>query len=178
MKVAIDVHYDGDKAHTGCVVFENWHDNKPLEFKRITVAVTSAYRPGRFFERELPCLLAAIKDFRCRFDAIIIDGYVHLKKEAGKGLGTYLYESLPFQCAVIGVAKNPLKIADNFVAVTRGISKRPLFISSIGLPIDIAVRAIMAMHGHYRLPTLLKITDNIARGIFFKKNRLPQEFKL
>ncbi|HOP86568.1 MAG TPA: endonuclease V, partial [Syntrophorhabdaceae bacterium] len=97
MKVAIDVHYDRDNAHVGCVVFENWQDNNPLEFKRITLSIPSAYRPGRFFERELPCLLAAIKDFRCIFDTIIIDSYVHLKKEAGKGLGTYLYESLPFQ---------------------------------------------------------------------------------
>ncbi|HOJ43057.1 MAG TPA: endonuclease V [Syntrophorhabdaceae bacterium] len=174
MKAVIDAHYEDDKAHVACVVFENWQDCNPLELSRITMPVISPYRPGRFFERELPCLLAAIKGFRYKFDTIIIDGYVHLKKGIGKGLGTYLYESLPFPCIVIGVAKSPLKIADNFVAITRGGSKRPLFVSSIGCPADAAANAIISMHGNHRLPTLLKIADNIARGHFFNYRRLTQ----
>jgi deoxyribonuclease V len=99
------------------------------------------------------------------FEAIIIDGYVHLRADAGKGLGVHLFESLSYLTVVIGVAKNPLKVADHFVLINRGRSRKPLFVSAIGCSVDQAARSILSMYGPYRIPTLLKLADHHARAV-------------
>ena len=53
-----------------------------------TLSVPASYRPGRFYERELPGLLAVLQEAGEEFKTIVIDGYVHLKPHIGKGLGT------------------------------------------------------------------------------------------
>ncbi len=120
MKAALDVHYGRKGATAACVVFENWADAAPVEVHRTTVANPAGYRAGRFYERELPCLLAVLRTAGREFESIVIDGYVHLKPGAGKGLGQHLREALSYPVVVIGVAKNPLKVADRFVPVVRG----------------------------------------------------------
>lgn len=161
MKAAIDVYYERDKSIAGCVVFKDWQDSCPIETKRIVLPSAKEYRPGEFYVRELPCILSILKSIDYVFDTIIIDGFVHLKK--GKGLGTHLFESLPYPSSVIGVAKNPLKIADKYITIMRGKSKRPLFVSSIGCSLEYAAKSIVSMHGHHRIPTLLKLADTITR---------------
>ena len=79
------------------------------------------------------------------------------------GLGAHLQTSLPYATAVIGVAKNPLAVADRFVAITRGRSVKPLFVSAIGCGLTEATAAIAAMHGPFRIPTLLRKADRLAR---------------
>ncbi len=164
MKAALDVHYGRKGATAACVVFENWADAAPVEVHRTTVANPAGYRAGRFYERELPCLLAVLRTAGREFESIVIDGYVHLKPGAGKGLGQHLREALSYPVVVIGVAKNPLKVADRFVPVVRGRSAKPLFVSAAGCPPSAARKAILAMHGPYRIPTLLKLADRLARG--------------
>jgi len=164
MKAALDVHYGREGATAACVTFETWGDAAPVEVHRTTVADVAGYRPGRFYERELPCLLAVLRAAGREFEAIVIDGYVHLKPGAGKGLGQHLREALPYPAAVIGVAKNPLKVADRFVPVARGRSAKPLYVSAAGCPPDAARKAVLAMHGPYRIPTLLRLADQFARG--------------
>lgn len=161
MKVAVDVHYEKDKSIAACVIFEEWDDSNPVETKRIVLPSAREYRPGKFYIRELPCILSVLESTHYFFETIIIDGYVHLKK--GKGLGTHLFESLPYPSSVIGVAKNPLRIADRFLAIIRGKSKRPLFVSSIGCSLEYAAKSIARMHGDNRMPTLIKMADTIAR---------------
>ncbi len=164
MKAALDVHYDSDGSTAACVVFEKWTDSIPTDIIRTIGDRPSPYRPGRFFERELPCLMAVIERAGRRFDTIVIDGYVHLKAEVGKGLGVCLFESLSYAPAVIGVAKTPLEVADRFVPICRGKSRRPLFVSAMGCSMDYAAQSILGMHGPYRIPTLLKLADHHARG--------------
>lgn len=164
MKAAIDVHYETDRSIAACVIFKEWQDSIPCDFKRIVLPRAREYYPGRFYIRELPCILAVVERTEYPLDTIIIDGYVHLKK--GKGLGMYLFESLTYRPSVIGVAKSPLKIADHFMPITRGKSRRPLFISSIGCPVEYAASSIASMHGDFRVPTILKLADNLARGVF------------
>ena len=65
---------------------------------------------------------------------------------------------------VIGVAKNPLAIADRFVPVLRGRSRKPLLVSSINIPVQRAAALIAGMHGDHRLPLLIKTADQAARG--------------
>jgi deoxyribonuclease V len=164
MKAAMDVHYESGMSVAACVVFDNWQDNEPADLIRAIVRGASGYRAGRFYERELPCLISVLQKAYCGFDTIIIDGYVHLKPETGKGLGTYLFESLSYSTVVIGVAKNPLTIADQFVPIFRGRSRKPLFVSAIGCQAEQAARSILSMHGPYRIPTLLKLADRHARA--------------
>ena len=163
MKAALDVHYDRQRAVVSCVVFNTWLDSEPSEVIRAVVPPASQYRSGRFYERELPCLMSVLNQTRHQFGTIVIDGFVHLKADVGKGLGTHLFESLPYTAEVIGVAKNPLKVADRFVTINRGRSKKPLYVSAVGCPVEQAAKSIISMHGLYRIPTLLKLADQHAR---------------
>lgn len=163
MKAALDVHYEGERSIAACVVFANWLDSEPTEIIQVVGPSASRYRAGRFYERELPCLMSVLERANREFETLIIDGYVHLRAEVGKGLGVHLYESLSYAPAVVGVAKDPLKVADHFVPVSRGRSKRPLFVSAMGCSLDQAARSIVTMHGPYRIPTLLRLVDQYAR---------------
>ncbi len=164
MKAAVDVHYGREGATAVCVVFKFWEDAGPIKVYRTTIKTPAEYRPGRFYERELPCLLAVLRVAGREFESIVIDGYVHLRPGAGKGLGQHLREALPYPVAVIGVAKSFLKVADRFVPVLRGRSSQPLFVSAAGCPLKEARKAVGIMSGPYRIPTLLKLADTLARG--------------
>jgi deoxyribonuclease V len=165
MKAALDVHYAKGKAFAACIVFNTWLDSEPAETYRVVVPFPSRYRSGRFYERELPCLLAVLSHTKHRYSTIVIDGFVHLKESSGKGLGAHLHESLSYSTVVIGVAKSPLKIAEHFAPVFRGKSKKPLYISSAGCGVEEAARSILSMHGSYRIPTMLLLADQHARSI-------------
>jgi len=165
MKAALDVHYEIHRSIAACVVFDDWPDCGPAELIRVVVPGALEYRPGRFYERELPCLMSVLQLAGRQFGTIIIDGYVHLRDDAGKGLGVKLFESLPYSATVIGVAKNPLKVAGDFIEIHRGSSRKPLYISAIGCPVDQAARWVMGMHGPYRIPTLLRLADRHARSL-------------
>ncbi len=165
MKAALDVHYGCSRATASCVVFESWEDSSPAEVHRAVIPEAAGYRAGKFFERELPCLLAVLEAAGRGFDSIVIDGYVHLRAGAGKGLGQHLWEALGCETEVVGVAKTPLKIADRFVPVLRGWSIKPLFVSAAGCSLAAARKAVLSMHGPYRIPTLLRLTDQYARRV-------------
>lgn len=164
MKAVLDVHYARGEAHAACVVFEAWSDAAAAETFRTEVSDVQPYRPGRFFERELDPLMAVLELSGERFSHIVIDGFVHLK-DGKRALGGHLHEALPFPAVVIGVAKNPLAVADRFAPIFRGRSAKALYVSAIGCSLDEACRAIVGMHGPYRIPTLLRLADRIAREV-------------
>jgi deoxyribonuclease V len=159
----LDVHYQADGARAACVTFASWVDVEALQTYRVAVPGIRPYRPGRFFERELPPLLAVLEETGLEFSHIIIDGYVHLK-DSRMGLGAHLHQALLYPAAVIGVAKKPLAVADRFETIRRGRSSKPLFVSAIGCDLSDSAEAIARMHGPYRIPTLLRLADRIARG--------------
>jgi deoxyribonuclease V len=163
MKAAVDVHWRGCEAVAACVTFVAWRDAAPREQFRVKGPAAAPYRPGRFFERELPLLLKVLDRAGRPFRTIVIDGYVHLRPCRGKGLGMHLYEALPYRTAVIGVAKNLSRIADRFVPILRGRSRRPLYVSAVGCPLERAAQVVAAMHGPHRLPTLLRAGDRPGR---------------
>ncbi|UCD31718.1 MAG: hypothetical protein JSW04_03130 [Desulfobacterales bacterium] len=165
MKAALDVHYAKGKAYAACIVFNTWLDNEPTEIFEAVVPFSARYRSGRFYERELPCLLSVLNQTKHRYSTIVIDGFVHLKVSVGKGLGAHLYESLPYSSVVIGVAKSRSKAADCFIPIFRGRSKKPLYISSAGCDVEKAAKSILRMHGPNRIPTLLLLADQHARRI-------------
>jgi deoxyribonuclease V len=55
-------------------------------------------------------------------------------------------------------------MADRFVTIRRGRSTKPLFVSAVGWELENAAAAIAGMHGPYRIPTLLRLADRLARG--------------
>jgi deoxyribonuclease V len=165
MLVAVDVQYAKLAVVTAAVGFIEWSDPSSTLECVLRVGVTpEPYQPGGFYRRELPFLLEAVGlvQRHHRVDAVIVDGHAWLA--AGRpGLGARLYEALGARGAVIGVAKAAFAGGDA-VRVLRGASRRPLFVTAAGMSTDAAAEIVRGMHGPYRLPTLLKRADQLARG--------------
>ena len=158
MIVALDVDYGDAQTRTALVAFARWTDTTPAhELVELHPGAPAEYRPGHFFERELPHLLAILGGFAHPIDAVVIDGYVTLGDR--DGLGMHLHRAIARP--VVGVAKTRFASA-TAAEVIRGGSTRPLYVTDVGVP-DAAAR-IAAMHGEYRIPTLLKRADSLARG--------------
>lgn len=67
----------------------------------------------------------------------------------------------------MGVAKSPFKGSCKLVRkICRGGSKRPLFVSAIGIDVDEAARLVKGMSGEFRMPGLLKILDDETKTEF------------
>ena len=165
MIIAFDTYYFEDKAKTVGLQFENWEDTEASEIFEEIITGISPYVSGEFYKRELPCILSLLKKIDLTYcKAIIIDGFVVLDDEGTLGLGGYLYHELKEQIPIIGVAKNNFaKINYKKRAVLRGESKKPLYITSKGIDIDIASEKIQQMTGTYRFPDLLKKVDALGR---------------
>lgn len=175
MIVAVDVHYEADLARAAGVAFAAWTDEAERSSKVLERTVPADYKPGHFYERELPCILPIVRAFldegaidpRRAGDCVIIDGYVDLGPER-PGLGRVLFEALERRVLVVGVAKTEF-LADDpsrappSRAITRGESKSPLFVTSTG-DVDEAAALVRTMGGSYRIPTILKRVDRLARG--------------
>lgn len=91
----------------------------------------------------------------------------------GWGLGAHLFSAFG-QVPVIGVAKNPWRRAEHeqdvrhperrIIAITRGASKQMLYITSAGIDVAFAAKLMAAMHGRFRIPTLLAAVDRLVRS--------------
>jgi len=97
-------------------------------------------------------------------DILVVDGYVTLNDEGKKGLGGYLYEALEQRYPIIGIAKNEFSEKDSKRRkVLRGESIKPLYVTAIGIDVDEVCSEIERMHGEFRIPTLLKLVDQLSR---------------
>lgn len=167
MIVATDVHYLSDaEARAAAVVFERWEDAHPVATYAQMATGFAPYVPGRFYERELPCLMPLLHWVLAAhdIDTIVVDGYVDLG--GGPGLGRHLAHALAedeLRPRMVGVAKTQYDGAPA-EPVLRGESATPLWVTGGGMPNDEAGDHIRAMHGRFRLPTLLLLVDHIARG--------------
>lgn len=156
----MDVDYRSTGAVAAGVWFRGWQAEN-IELQAIApFTIVAPYQPGAFYLRELPCLLEVLARGP-RADVVVVDGYVWLG--GGKpGLGAHLHAAIGG--AVVGVAKTRYLSAAEAIPVYRGTSRSPLYVSSVGLDLDIAAASVAGMHGPYRLPTLLKLVDTIARS--------------
>jgi deoxyribonuclease V len=159
----VDVDYRNNHAIAACVLFEKWTDASSAGELTVRVEPIADYVSGEFYRRELPCILAVVKKVNTPPDAIVIDGYVWLEKQTKKGLGAHLFGALDAKIPVIGVAKTRFKTAEA-AEVCRGRSSNPLFVTAIGMELDVAAEHIRSMHGPYRVPTLLKRVDDFCRN--------------
>lgn len=165
MVLALDVHYKDDGSAKSVGVLFNWNDIQPKEIFIEYVKETAEYIPGEFYKRELPCLLKVIEKVNINdLEAIVIDGYVYIDNDKRFGLGGHLWQALNKQIPIIGVAKNFYHgNTETVKQIYRGKSKKPLYISSVGLELDTASDFITQMPSEFRIPDLLKQLDVITK---------------
>ncbi|MCK5897869.1 MAG: endonuclease V [Methylococcales bacterium] len=165
MKLVIDVQYDGTKAVVAGIIFSNWTSNSIHETILTPVSNVKPYQAGAFYKRELPCILKLLEKIRLPLELIIIDGFVVLGSDNTDGLGMYLYNALHQKTPIIGVAKKAFVNTPVDYEIYRGDSKKPLYVTAIGIDISEAKAHITTMHGKHRIPSLLKKVDQFCRGI-------------
>jgi deoxyribonuclease V len=161
----LDVDYRDTGVTAAGVAADGWTD----ELARIEIVVRSpgrpaAYQPGAFYERELPYLLGVLERMPA-LELVIVDAYVWLGPDQ-PGLGKRLHDARGGGI-VIGVAKTRFASAGpdcGVVEVQRGDSDRPLYVTAVGIDPAAAARHVEAMHGEFRIPTLLRRVDALARG--------------
>lgn len=166
MLLALDVAYQADEqGYAVGLAFADWAAAAPLATYTATLAPVPPYEPGAFYRRELPCLLAVLAQVDlAAVQCVVVDGYVTLGPEARPGLGQHLYEALGHQVPVVGVAKTRFAgVAPQVASVLRGQSQNPLYVTSVGLPLAEAARAVASMHGEHRMPTLLRLLDRLTK---------------
>lgn len=167
MIACVDVYYEGNEgpALASCVVYEDWDSSKSHEERVAVIPKVAPYTAGRFYHRELPCILQVLEHVRSPLNAILVDGYVWLDHEGTPGLGAHLHRSLGEETAVIGIAKNPFGDFHGQRQVCRGQSRKPLFVTAVGIDVDVAAEGVRRMHGAHRVPSLLTRADRLCRGI-------------
>ncbi len=128
------------------VALHDWGARERQQVYRTRVEGVAEYQPGSFYRRELPCILALLREHGLALEVIVIDGFVHLDGVAEPGLGQHLHDALRGEVAVIGVAKRAFRDIGERFALHR------------------TREAIARMHGEHRLPALLKLADQVCRG--------------
>jgi deoxyribonuclease V len=165
MILAVDVDYREDKAVTAGVLFQNWQDSEPVEELIAPILTVAEYEPGKFYKRELPCVLALLQQLEQLPEFIVIDGYVYLDRNQKPGFGKHLYDALEGKCVIIGVAKTRFKDTPAETEIFRGGSKRALYVTAVGINEAEAKGLIMRMHGEHRIPALLKRGDQLSKRL-------------
>lgn len=165
MILATDVQYSESTATAAGILFTHWQSEQAYSQVVTHIDTVESYEPGLFYKRELPCLLALLTKVDTQLSAIVVDGYVSLGRRNRPGLGMYLYNALDQRVPVIGVAKNKFENTPVVCEILRGHSQKPLFITAVGISLEVAKASIEKMHGEHRIPTLLKAVDQLCRGI-------------
>ena len=163
MIACMDVDYRETGGVAACVCFQAWSDGTSASESVVQIRDVAPYQSGQFFRRELPCILAVLKSLPESPEVVIVDGYVWLGVRQ-PGLGAHLYEALGRRIAVIGVAKTRFVRAEPVEPILRGRSRCPLYVTAAGMDLAEAAGHIQAMHGPYRIPTLLKRVGQLGRG--------------
>ncbi len=165
MKLVVDVHYGDDKAFVSGVGFHSWQDSVPDSEYHSIISGIQDYEPGAFYKREMPCIQALLNEHQLSPEIIVVDGYVYLDGHSQAGLGKHLYDVLNGRTPIIGVAKKSFKAISHDYAIIRGSSKKPLFVTSIGVSLESAKYSIQTMVGESRIPSLLKKVDQLCRKL-------------
>ena len=161
MFAAADVHYlPSDGARAAAVVAADPAFSRLTGDRIAVVADVAPYQPGQFYLRELPPLRALLARMG-GLSLLVIDGYADLDPDGRPGLGAQAHQE--FGVPVIGVAKTPFRTATHAIAVLRGTSARPLYVTAAGMPRADAASLVRQMVGRHRLPDALRRADTLAR---------------
>jgi len=167
MIYAFDTYYKGQEAKTVCIGFKEWEEEAYTFTKSIISSVPDEYVSGQFYKREMPCILELLKEVPLQpEDIIVVDGHVFLDDEGKLGLGGHLYEQLGQTNAIVGVGKSNFASLNQLKReVYRGQSKKPLYITAVGLDLDEVAHQVAQMHGDYRMPDLLRDLDQMTKAL-------------
>ncbi len=163
----LDVGYRGSAAQAACVLADSWESESPRATYVREIDAIEPYEPGSFFRRELPCLLSVLRLSPSLPEIVVVDGYVWLPSPLRPGLGAYLYEALGRCAPVVGIAKTAFAEAqscDTIARVFRGESRNPLFVTAVGMELDVAVQRVRQMAGKHRIPDMMRIADRLSRS--------------
>ena len=164
MIACVDVDYRREEAVAACAGIRHWSHASPCMERVVRSHEAAApYMPGQFYLREMPMILRVL-DPVTEVALIVVDGYVWLAKDR-PGLGAHVYEHLGGRIPVVGVAKNAFHNNDCAVPIVRGDSNRPLYVTAVGIDLDLAVESVARMAGPHRVPTILRRVDHLARGL-------------
>ncbi len=163
MILAVDASYGAGEAIAAGVLFSEWEAREPAAEAVVRFPVVAGYKPGEFWRRELPPVLALLRELQQLPECIVVDGHVYLDGYERPGFGKHLYDALQGKAAVVGVAKSRYKDTPPEAEVFRGGSKRPLYVTAVGIGQADARAAIARMHGEHRLPAMLKRADQLSR---------------
>jgi len=100
MMACLDVAYHALEANSAAVLFHSWDDGAAWREIVTRVPAPADYRPGQFYRRELPCLLALVALIGEPLEVLIVDGYVWLGEGDLPGLGAHLHAALGGAVAV------------------------------------------------------------------------------
>ncbi|MDR7310847.1 deoxyribonuclease V [Nocardioides luteus] len=160
---AADAHYPPSGGGNATLVVSRDADFSTItEQHSVWLDEVADYVPGRFYERELPALAALLADVD-PLDVLVVDGYVDLDPHGTPGLGRHVWDA-DLAPVVIGVAKTRFHAATHAEPVLRGASKRPLYVTAVGIPRAEAADLVRGMSGSARLPDALRIVDRLARS--------------
>jgi deoxyribonuclease V len=158
---AADVHYlPSGGARAAAVTAADPAFSRLTGDRIAVVADVAPYQRGQFYLRELPPLRAVL-DGVSGLSLLVIDGYADLDPDGRPGLGARACDE--FGVPVIGVAKTPFRTATHAIAVLRGTSARPLYVTAAGMPRADAASLVRQMAGRHRLPDALRRADTLAR---------------
>lgn len=163
----LDVHYQASGARAVCVLADAWESESPSRMYVKNIKTVQAYEPGYFFRRELPCLLSVLRLLPSLPEAAVVDGYVWLPSVHRPGLGAHLYDALGRRTPVVGIAKSAFVGAESSSAVARvfrGASRNPLFVTAMGMELEVAAQCVRQMAGKYRIPEMMRIADRLSKG--------------
>jgi deoxyribonuclease V len=166
----VDVHYKEIGARAACVVTESWEDETPHSIYVQDIEAVAPYEPGNFYRRELPCILSVLRLLPALPETVVVDGYVWLSSVDRPGLGARLYEALGRGTPVVGIAKTAFKGVESctdVVRVVRGMSRKPLFVTAVGIEPEAAAQCVRLMAGKHRIPEIVRMTDGLSRGRAF-----------
>lgn len=164
MILAIDIHYKSAYAKAVGVLF-SIADEQPQKIITDLIKDVKDYQSGAFYKRELPCILQLLKQVDLTIiQYIIVDGHVFIDNNKTHGLGGYLWEALNQTIPIVGIAKRTFFNTEQVITpIYRGKSSNPLYLSCIGMSFQKALAEINKLHGSYRIPTILKILDQISK---------------
>jgi deoxyribonuclease V len=168
MIACIDVDYrdvagGATSAVVACAVLQSWLADTAVAEVVHRIDDVAQYVSGEFYKRELPCVLAVLRQVVQPVHLVVVDGYVVLDEQGTPGLGGHLHAALGGAVAVVGVAKNPFRDNRAAIEVVRGEGKRPLYVTALGMDAQTAADDVQRMHGRFRMPTMLKRVDRLCR---------------
>lgn len=174
MILAIDVDYRPDGAAiTAGVAFADWRSDRVEATVLRRIDKVASYRPGYFYERELPCIMSLLSELPFEPQTIVIDGYVWLGAARQAGLGAHLHAALNKAIPVVGVAKTRFRDTPPETEVLRGHSARPLYVTAVGMDEVLAKMAVRSMAATDRMPTMLSAVDRACRTAFREQLHTP-----